>query len=66
MRMEVMAMFWVGDNPARAELAANAVAPLYEDVYPGQRLITMRRDGQLYLAYMTEMALEGDEQEWMR
>lgn len=59
MRMEVMAMFWVGDSPARAEFAANAVAPLYEDVYPDRKMIIMhRQDGQLYLAYMVEADLD--------
>lgn len=60
MRLEVMAMFWVGDDPARAELAANAVVPLYADVYPDRKMITMRRKGgQLYLAYLMESDLDG-------
>lgn len=56
--MEAMAMFWEADNPERAVLAANAVAPLYEDVKPGQPLVTLRQDGQLILGYMVEVEFD--------
>lgn len=51
-------MFWEADNPERAVLAANAVAPLYEDVKPGQPLVTLRQDGQLILGYMVEVEFD--------
>lgn len=60
MRMEVVAMFWVGDNPKRAELAANAVSPLFADEKPGQPMVTVTKDGQVMLGFMTEIDTRDD------